>query len=443
MAAGRIFVCYRREDSAGHAGRLYDRLNQRFAGRVFMDVASIGVGTRWAEVIEETLRSCEVAIILIGKRWLEPGQGGVRRIDQPEDPTRAEITTALRLNLKIVPLLVSGAAVPERGDLPADVAGIAEWQALRVDDDDFDHDATRLIRALEHQLGEPGGRPQLDATSPPQDEVRRLVADVESAINQPKVTRHRRGYFGFSLGSFRVWVTIGVAAIAIVVVQVGGFLPGIPRPGSAVVSPSPVAGGSVGGSSGGPSTTPAEVPAVGAGSGSPRPGGAADAPGASAKVLLPSARPGSDPVKSTRGSGSSTPAPPLAVPVDRPHPGGAEREDPPSPPPAAPSVAGEYALVSYSERGNVLPLTGAMRLTELQPGRYQFETFVKNPLMPGVSLQYRGLLLGGGATWTVTTAQTNDPNALVAVPIVTYVRFDGSTLAMENGYGQAAVWQKR
>ena len=151
MSAGRIFVCYRREDSAGHAGRLYDRLNQRFAGRVFMDVASIGVGTRWAKVIEDTLRSCEVAIILIGKHWLEAGQAGVRRIDQPEDPTRAEITTALRLNLRIVPLLISGASVPERKDLPPDVAAIAEWQALRIDDDDFDHNVTRLIRALESQ----------------------------------------------------------------------------------------------------------------------------------------------------------------------------------------------------------------------------------------------------------------------------------------------------
>ena len=45
MATGKIFVCYRREDSSGHAGRLYDRLNQRFPGRVFMDVAGIDVGT--------------------------------------------------------------------------------------------------------------------------------------------------------------------------------------------------------------------------------------------------------------------------------------------------------------------------------------------------------------------------------------------------------------
>ena len=89
MAAGRIFVCYRREDSAGHAGRLYDRLNQRFPDRVFMDVVGISVGTRWAEVIERTLGSCKVAIVLIGKRWLERSPDGLRRIDQPHDSTRA------------------------------------------------------------------------------------------------------------------------------------------------------------------------------------------------------------------------------------------------------------------------------------------------------------------------------------------------------------------
>src|SRR6185436_9411242 len=92
-AAGKIFLCYRREDSAGHAGRVYDRLNRRFPGRVFMDVAGIGVGTRWAEVIEQTLGSCEVAVILIGKRWIERGPDGTRRLDDPEDSLRAEITT--------------------------------------------------------------------------------------------------------------------------------------------------------------------------------------------------------------------------------------------------------------------------------------------------------------------------------------------------------------
>jgi hypothetical protein len=44
MAADKILVCYRRDDSAGHVGRLHNRLNQRFSGRVFMDAASINIG---------------------------------------------------------------------------------------------------------------------------------------------------------------------------------------------------------------------------------------------------------------------------------------------------------------------------------------------------------------------------------------------------------------
>ena len=136
----------------------------------------------------------------------------------------------------------------------------------------------------------------------------------------------------------------------------------------------------------------------------------------------------------------STPRP--SVPVDGKRPADAGQSNRPSVA-AAPSIAGEYALVSYSERGSVLPVTGAMRLTEMHAGKFQFDTFVKNPLMPGRSLQYHGVFLGGGATWTVTTMRTNDPNALVATPIVTYVKFDGSTLATANDYGQAAVWRKR
>jgi hypothetical protein len=155
--AGKIFLCYRRDDSAGHAGRVYDRLSQRFPGRVFMDVAGIGVGTRWAEVIGQTLGSCDVFVILIGRRWLERDSAGLRRIDDPEDPLRAEITTALRLKLRIIPLLVSGAAVPPQDKLPKDVAPIADWQAFKIDDEDFDHYALRLIEALEG--GGPGPAP--------------------------------------------------------------------------------------------------------------------------------------------------------------------------------------------------------------------------------------------------------------------------------------------
>jgi len=174
MATGKIFLCYRREDSAGHAGRIYDRLNRRFPGRVFMDVAGISAGTRWAEVIEQSLGSCDAAVILIGRRWLERGPAGTRRIDNPDDSLRHEITTALRLELKIVPVLVDGAAAPEHDDLPREVAPIVDWQILRIDDDEFDDDSARLVATLERQLQEEGTDSRLASASAKHSRIRRL-----------------------------------------------------------------------------------------------------------------------------------------------------------------------------------------------------------------------------------------------------------------------------
>jgi hypothetical protein len=49
---GGIFVSYRRQDSAHLAGRLYDRLADRFGeGQVFMDVDTIKLGVDFAEEI--------------------------------------------------------------------------------------------------------------------------------------------------------------------------------------------------------------------------------------------------------------------------------------------------------------------------------------------------------------------------------------------------------
>jgi hypothetical protein len=48
--AGRIFISYRRSIDAGFAGRLYDRLVQRFpSDDVFMDVVRIAAGTDYAK----------------------------------------------------------------------------------------------------------------------------------------------------------------------------------------------------------------------------------------------------------------------------------------------------------------------------------------------------------------------------------------------------------
>ena len=44
----KIFLSYRREDTSGHAGRLYDLLARRYgAGQIFMDIDAIPVGSEF------------------------------------------------------------------------------------------------------------------------------------------------------------------------------------------------------------------------------------------------------------------------------------------------------------------------------------------------------------------------------------------------------------
>jgi hypothetical protein len=417
LAGGKIFVCYRREDSAGHAGRLYDRLNQRFPGRVFMDVAGIGIGDRWAEVIEQTLGSCEVAVILIGRRWLERGSDGTRRIDAPDDSLRAEITTALRLRLKIVPLLVGGAAVPQDEDLPRDVAPIVDWQALRVDDDDFDHDSSRLIQALERQLQDEGTAPLLESAEAKSIEIRRLLESAESCIarsdwvtaaqilqsvlsldktNSDAATRLRfvqqqstrsysrempvqippKGRAGRRMAFGALGILGGIGALTVLVILVA------------------VLAGN-----------------IGPGNGPPLVGSTDTGAPVSASDEIYDA----DPPEATEELVPQTPA--------------------------APQMAGDYQLDSYSLGGVTAPVSGAMRLSPDGAGRFQFEIYAQNHAM-GTAFEYRGFLQGQGTNWTSQTLQTNDPTALT-IPIPLQLRFDGSTLMTQSGYGETVVWQKQ
>ena len=79
-----IFISYRRDDSEGYAGRLFQDLCERF-GRdsVFMDVAGIEPGRDFRRVIEQQVASCGVLLAVIGKGWLDArDQHGVRRLDK-------------------------------------------------------------------------------------------------------------------------------------------------------------------------------------------------------------------------------------------------------------------------------------------------------------------------------------------------------------------------
>ncbi len=145
-----VFISYRREDSGGYAGRLFDILSARFGiENTFMDLAGIRGGEDFVRVIEEKIGSCDVLLAVIGERWLTIASGdGTRRLEAAGDFVRLEIGKALERNVPVIPVLVGNATMPHQKDVPDDLRALALHQAMDVRDAHFREDADRLIKAI-------------------------------------------------------------------------------------------------------------------------------------------------------------------------------------------------------------------------------------------------------------------------------------------------------
>ena len=134
VAGGGIFVSYRRQESRDFAGRLADRLADRFgAGQVFIDVDTIEPGVVFAEAISGALAACKVLLAVIGPDWLTAtDERGRRRLDDPDDLARLEIEASLAGSVRVIPVLVGGAAMPGRDDLPESLAGLTGRHAFLI-----------------------------------------------------------------------------------------------------------------------------------------------------------------------------------------------------------------------------------------------------------------------------------------------------------------------
>ncbi len=151
---GGIFVSYRRRESSHLAGRLYDRLADRFGeDQVFIDVDTIEPGVDFAEEIFRAVTACKVLLAIIGPNWLTAAdERGGRRLDDPDDIVRLEIKAALARHVRVIPILVEGAVMPGRDDLPESLAGLVRRNALLIRHESFRYDAGRLVTAIERVL---------------------------------------------------------------------------------------------------------------------------------------------------------------------------------------------------------------------------------------------------------------------------------------------------
>jgi formylglycine-generating enzyme required for sulfatase activity len=146
----KVFISYRRDDSAGHAGRVHDRLEREF-GRdlLFMDVDAIPLGANFAKVLGEEVAKCDALLAIIGPGWIDAhDEDGRRRLENPHDFVRIEIATALKRDIPVIPVLLEGTRVPKADQLPDDLRELALRNGLDVRHASFHADMDKLIRGL-------------------------------------------------------------------------------------------------------------------------------------------------------------------------------------------------------------------------------------------------------------------------------------------------------
>src|SRR4051812_17701076 len=146
-AMAGVFLSYRRVESAW-ATKLARSLANRFGkDLVFQDVEDIAGGDRWRDRIEAAIETAEIVLVVIGPQWLVDEQQR-RRLDDPEDVLRAELSEALNLGRAIIPVLVGDATMPGPSDIPGELADLTEHQAMPLPDRDWNENLERLLERV-------------------------------------------------------------------------------------------------------------------------------------------------------------------------------------------------------------------------------------------------------------------------------------------------------
>jgi uncharacterized membrane protein YhaH (DUF805 family) len=152
---GCIFINYRRQISGAAAGRLTDRLLQHFDHeRLFMDVDGIEPGVDFVKALDDQVAQCSAFIAVIGPGWTDlKNAQGERRLDQPNDHVRVEIESALKRDVRVIPVLVDGASMPAAEELPDSLQPLSRRNAVTLSHHRFGSEVDELARALQRILG--------------------------------------------------------------------------------------------------------------------------------------------------------------------------------------------------------------------------------------------------------------------------------------------------
>jgi hypothetical protein len=158
--SAKIFISYRREDTSGESGRLKDKLEQIFGPEnIFYDVETLEAGLNFEQSISKALEESKVLLAMIGPHWLKiKNAEGIPRIQNEDDWVRKEIDMALQKKLRVIPVLVNGAKMPEASELPAELQELSLNHAQEISSSRWNYDVGELIKVLEKVI--PSKKPE-------------------------------------------------------------------------------------------------------------------------------------------------------------------------------------------------------------------------------------------------------------------------------------------
>jgi hypothetical protein len=168
----KVFISYRKADTSSAARLLYKSLTPILGKEnLFFDVESLRPGMNWRQAIKASANSAGVLLAVIGPRWLEALQARSKQaaVGPDDDVLRQEIVYSLTnlVDVGVIPVLVEGAQMPDRDQLPSEIRALADIQARTLGDDDtYDDDVNRLVDRIREIAADPAARGAKPAREP-------------------------------------------------------------------------------------------------------------------------------------------------------------------------------------------------------------------------------------------------------------------------------------
>ena len=189
--SGIVFINYRRSNADAWAGRLHDWLLPRLsADRLFMDVSSIDAGADFVRVMVDKVTEFDVILAVIGPDWAQASDGeGRRRLDDPGDPVRVELATALAASKIVIPVLCGAAVMPKAEVLPDPLKPLATRNGVSVGHVKFQADMAALQMELDKALARAESRRRAEQERLASEARAAELARIEEAAERRLKTR--------------------------------------------------------------------------------------------------------------------------------------------------------------------------------------------------------------------------------------------------------------